>query len=143
MHHILSQRVEMSWLALIAYCFGILIIVGGIVGIGTDIELATSSTVSVANYLFGVMCVIWGVVICVATWSRYRGGLWFFGGAFLAGGALVGTISIVETHLRGGHFDSPVAFYIRIASCWIVGGVLLVIGQQRHRRKNRDERPVA
>jgi hypothetical protein len=89
------------------------------------------------------MCVIWGVLIFVAKWFRYRGGLWFFGGAFLAGGALVGTVSIVETHLRGWHFDSPVAFYIRIASCWIVGGILLIIGQLRHRRKNQDERPVA
>ena len=143
MHHILSKRIEMPWLTLVAYCFGVLVIIGGMVGMGTDIELATSSPVSVATYCFSVMCVIWGVLICVATRLRYRGGLWFFGGAFLVGGALVGTVSILETQLRGWHYSSPVAFYIRIASCLIVGCILLFIGQRRHRRMSRDETPVA
>jgi hypothetical protein len=123
----------------VVYCVGILVIVLGIAGIGTDIELATSSTVRVAKCSFDVTNMIWGILICVVTWFRYRGGLWFLCGALLAGFALVGTVSIVEAHLRGWHFDSPVTFYIKTASFWLVGVASLVIGQRRHRRKNRDE----
>ncbi len=139
-----TKRVELPWLTpLIAYCIGILAIIWGAVGLGRDNEMAAASTVKVAEYVFHVMGIIWGVLICVATWIRYRGGLWFAVGTFLVGGAFVGTASIVETHIRGWHFDSPVAFYTRIAACWVVGVAFLVTGHRRHCRKQQAQPPMA
>jgi len=127
---------------LIAYCVGVLAIIWSADGLGTDNETAAASTVSVAKCLFPLVGIIWGVLICVATLLQYRGGLWTAVGAFLIGGALVGTVSIVETHIRGWHFNSPAAFCTRIAACWAVGVTFLVMGHRHHRRKQQELPPM-
>lgn len=138
-----TKRIEVPWLTpLIAYCIGVLAIMWGVVGLCTDNEMAATSTVRVAEYVSPIMGMIWGVLICVVTWLQYRGGLWSAVGAFLVGGAFVGTVSIVETHIRGWHFDSPVTFYTRIAACWVVGVAFLITGHRRHRRKQQARSPM-
>lgn len=138
-----TKRIEVPWLRpLIASCIGVLAVTWGVIGLGTGYGMAAVSSVKAAEYVFHIMGVIWGVLICVATWLRYRGGLWFAIGTLLVGGALVGTVSIVETHLRGWRFESPIAFYARIAACWIVGVAFLVMGHRRHRRKQQARPPM-
>lgn len=132
-----TKRIEARWLALIPYCIGVLLIGCGIVIFYKDSLVARTSLVRPAEFVLDAMCGIWGVLICLATLLKYRGGFWSIIGGFLVGGALVGTVSIVDTYLRGMQFDSPVVFYNRIISCWAIGVVLLVIGHQRHRRLNR------
>ncbi len=91
----------------------------------------------IADFVLNVGFIIVGVLIWLATFFRYSGGIWSIAGAFLVAGALAGTVSIVEIHLRGGHYDSPVSFYTRIASCWIIGVGFLLMGHRRHRRKKQ------
>jgi hypothetical protein len=134
---LLTKRIEMSWLTLTAYCVGVLIIIAGAIRLRIDIVMGRVSLMLVARYLFGPMCMIWGVLICIATWFRYRGGLWSVVGAFLVGGAFLGTMSLAEARLRGWHYDSLVAFYVKNASCWAFGVAFLVLGHRRHRKKQQ------
>lgn len=96
-------------------------------------EQPQTSITPIADFVFIVSLFIVGLLIWTAIFFRYRGGFWSIAGAFLVAGALTGTVSIVESHIRGWQFN--VAFYARIASCWIVGVAFLLIGHRRHRRK--------
>ncbi len=119
----------------IAYIVGIGLIFFGV----TDFRVAlTSNTPSFnpfAGFVMDVTFFISGVLTCVWTRFRYGGGFWSIIGAFLVAGAFAGTVSMIETILRGEHYNSTVALYIRIAACWLVGIVFLFIGHRRHCKK--------
>ena len=134
MSPLLTKRIEMSWLTLIAYFTGVILIIFGLVGFRTEIELSKVSSVMFANYLFDAMCITLGILTCVVTRRQYRGGLLSFVGAIMVGGALVGTVSMLEAHTEGRYFNSPVLFYTRVALFWAIGSFLVVIGHLRHRR---------
>lgn len=132
-----SKQIEAPWLALVSYGLGVFLICCGALYFYAHFSAVKGSPAKAADYVFAIVCGIWGVLIFLAALLKYRGGLWSVIGGFLVGGALTGTVSIVETLLRGMQFDSPVVFYNRIMSCWAIGVVLLLIGHQRHRRLNR------
>jgi hypothetical protein len=136
MHAFLTKRIEISWLKLIAYVIGIWMCVHGGLGFRADTELEKTWAV-MKDELFHVLFMIWGILICGATWLRYRGGLWSVAGAYLVGGALYDSVLIVQAHIHGWHFDSPVQFYIRVALLLVVGIVLAVIGHLRHCRERQ------
>jgi hypothetical protein len=117
----------------IAYILGGFFVIMGSVNIRTE----ETSIHPIADCVLNVAFIIVGLLTWAATFFRYGGGFWSIVGVFLVVGAFAGTVSIVETHIRGWHYDSPVAFYIRIATCWIVGVVFLLMGHRRHRKKNQ------
>jgi hypothetical protein len=131
MQYSVAQTVRL----VIACILGGLFVIIGVVNFRTE-QLQTSIH-PIADFVFNVTFIIVGLLIWTATFFRYGGGFWSIAGAFLIAGAFAGTVSIVETHIRGGHYVSPAAFYTRIASCWIVGAIFLLIGHRRHRRKNQ------
>lgn len=117
-----------------AYIFGYLFIFFGIINFWTDLK-QTSTPTPTASYIFDVVFIIYGLLIWATTRFQYRGGLWFIIGAFLVGGAFTGTVAIIEMHMRGWHYNSPLLFYGRIILCWSIGGLFLFIGHRRHKKK--------
>jgi hypothetical protein len=136
MHAFFTKQIGISWLKLIAYIIGIWMCVHGALGFCADTGLEKTWAV-MKDELFQVLLMIWGILICGAAWLRYRGGLWSVAGAYLVGGALYDSVLIVQAHIHGERFDSPVPFYIRVALLWVIGSVLAVIGHLRHRRKRQ------
>jgi hypothetical protein len=134
-----TKRIEISWLTLIAYCLGTLVIIFGAVGLATDIESPPVRSVPTVTAIYGTgpFLMIWGSLICVATRLRYHGGLWFLIGAFLIEGVFMGVVSIVEGHLRGWYYVAPLWLYTRLIIFGVVGCVFLVLGHRRHLRKKQ------
>lgn len=130
-----TNRNEIPWLKLIAYVVGIWLGVHGAIGLGTDFESATAWAVIKQEAFHGV-CMLWGVLVCVAARFRYRGGLWSVAGAFLLGAAVINSCLVVVVQVKGLELASPISFYFWTALLWATGGVLAVIGHLRHRRKN-------
>jgi MFS family permease len=120
-----------------AYILGVLFFIIGVLTFWTGLEQGPSLPNPIASRVFDVALAIFGLITWVATWLRYGGGFWSIIGGFLVAGAFAGTVSIIETHMRGWHFNSPVAFYTRIAACWVVGSVFLFIGHRRHCKKKQ------
>jgi hypothetical protein len=116
------------------FIFGYLFISIGIINFWTDLKQTPTPTLA-ANYVFDVVVIIYGLLIWTATRFQYRGGFWFIIGAFLVGGAFAGMVAIIETHMKGWHYKSPILFYSRIISCLLVGIVFLFIGHRRHKKK--------
>jgi hypothetical protein len=136
MHTFLTNRNEIPWLRLLAYAAGIWLCAQGVFGLRVDIDSATTWPVIKQEAYHGV-CILWGVLVCAATWFRYRGGFWSVAGAFLLGAALINSLIVVVVQVRGLELDSPIPFYVRTVLLWVAGGVLAVIGHLRHRRKNK------
>jgi len=126
------SRVQTAGL-LMAYFLGGLFVIIGIGDILTEQE--QTSIHPIADYVFAVSFIIGGLLTWAATFFRYGGGLWSIAGGFLVVGACTGTVSIVEAHIRGWQFN--VAFYARIATCWIAGIVFFLMGHRRHRKKKQ------
>ena len=118
-----------------AYILGIFFIIIGVLNLGTDLERKIASTHPITSYVFDAVFTLFGLFTWAATRFGYGGGFWSIIGAFLVGGAFAGTVSIVETQVRGGHYNSPISFYTRIVSCWVIGGIFLFIGHCRHSKK--------
>ncbi len=125
-----------------AYILGVSFVTIGVYIFWTDLEQRPPPFHPIASYVSGVVLTIFGLLTWAATRFRYGGGFWSIIGGLLVAGALTGTASIIETHIRGWRYDSPVAFYTRIATCWAVGGVFLLIGHRRHRKEKQALPPM-
>ena len=118
-----------------AYILGVLFVIIGAFNLWTDFAQRPTTPHPTDSYVFDVVFVIFGSLTWAATRFRYGGGFWSMIGGFLVAGAFAGTVSIIETHMRGWLYDSPVAFYIKIATCWVIGSILLFAGHWRHCKK--------
>jgi hypothetical protein len=127
----------MSPFKLLAYLFGLLFIGAGLVSLYGSVKQIAPKPASVADFVFGATTVVWGVLFCVATKMKYRGGFWFVIGIIFLGGAFIGSVSIVESLLRKWHFGSPMVFYSRVTFFWIFGSLFMVLGHRRHKRKKQ------
>jgi hypothetical protein len=120
-----------------AYVLGILFVMIGILNFWNDFEQRQVLHTPIASFVFDLVFIFFGFFTWATMRFQYGGSFWSIVGAFLVGGAFAGTISIFETHIRGGQYSSPSAFYARIVSCWVVGGILLFIGHRRHTKKKQ------
>ena len=132
----LTNRNEIPWLKLIACVAGVWLCVLGASGLRTDFASPMTWAV-IKDQAFHGICILWGVLVWVATWFRYQGGFWSVAGAFLLGGALINSALLVVVQIKGLELASPVPFYVRTALLWVAGGVLAVIGHLRHRQKKK------
>jgi hypothetical protein len=118
----------------IAYILGVLFVLVGVASFRPDLQPGEILVNPITHYLFSVILIIIGILTWAATRFRYGGGFWFISGIFLAGGALTGIVSMIETHVPELPYESN-AYYGRIAAFWVVGFILLFIGHWRHCRK--------
>jgi hypothetical protein len=135
----IEQTGIMQYKRVISYIVGTLLFVFGVAGLGIEIELGNASSDGfVIGFVMPAISVACGVLIYIATWLRYGGGLWFVFGVAAIGIALMATVGLIGIYLQGQHLQSVVASYSRMGAAWIIGAFCLAMGHIAHRKNRRS-----
>ena len=119
----------------IPYVAGGVLIFLGVMGLLIEFSKVMPSSTNFYGYVLWVVLIVSGILICIAAWSHYGGGLWsFFGLMFIA--ETIGHLTfLAQVYMQHRHLTSPVSFFSTTAAFWGVGSYCLVWGHMRHHQK--------